>query len=228
VIFLEYACDTAQACRALGIRNVAVTAGYLSPGARERFFASMDAANIDLKAFTDDFYKTLCSARLGPILETIEYVHHETDVWMELTTLVIPGHNDSDAEIARMAAWVVEHLGPDVPMHFSAFHPAYRMQDVPPTPSSTLTRARRVAMDAGVRYAYTGNVHDAGGGSTYCHACGELLIERDWYRLGHWGLTADGRCSHCGTACAGVFEAAQGHWGARSLSLPPSEMAAMG
>jgi len=225
VIFLEYACDTAEACREFGIRNVAVTAGYISPGAREKFFSCMDAANIDLKAFTDDFYKSLCSARLGPILETIEYVHQETAVWLELTTLIIPGHNDSDAEIARMAAWVMEHLGPDVPMHFSAFHPAYRMQDVPPTPASTLSRARRVAMDQGVRYAYTGNVHDAGGGSTYCHACGELLIERDWYRLGHWGLTADGRCAHCGTTCAGVFEAEPGHWGARRLPLSPAAMA---
>lgn len=225
VIFLEYACDTAEACRALGIRNVAVTAGYVSPGAREEFFSCMDAANIDLKAFTDDFYKKLCSAHLDPVLETIEYVHNETNVWLELTTLIIPGHNDSDAELARMADWVVEHLGPDVPMHFSAFHPDYRMQDVPATPAATLTRARRIAMDHGVRYAYTGNVHDGAGGSTYCHACGELLIERDWYRLGHWGLTADGRCGHCDTPCAGVFEATPGHWGARRLPLAPAAMA---
>jgi pyruvate formate lyase activating enzyme len=225
VIFLEYACDTADACRALGIRNVAVTAGYISPGAREKFFSCMDAANIDLKAFTDDFYKTLCSAHLDPVLETIEYVHKETDVWLELTTLIIPGHNDSDAELARMADWVVDHVGPDVPMHFSAFHPDYRMQDVPATPASKLTRARQIAMDHGVRYAYTGNVHDGAGGSTYCHACGELLIERDWYRLGHWGLTADGRCAHCGTRCAGVLEAEPGRWGARRLPLRPAEMA---
>jgi pyruvate formate lyase activating enzyme len=225
VIFLEYACDTAEACRALGIRNVAVTAGYISPRARERFFSCMDAANIDLKAFTDAFYKKLCSAHLGPVLETIEYVRKETTVWLELTTLIIPGHNDSEAEIARMAAWVVEHVGPDVPMHFSAFHPDYRMLDLPPTPPATLTRARQVAMDQGVRYAYTGNVHDGAGGSTYCHACGELLIERDWYRLGHWGLTADGRCKHCGTPCAGVFEAQPGHWGARRLPLAPAAMA---
>jgi pyruvate formate lyase activating enzyme len=225
VIFLEYACDTAEACRALGIRNVAVTAGYVSPGAREKFFSCMDAANIDLKAFTDDFYKKLCSAHLDPVLETIEYVHKETDVWLELTTLIIPGQNDSDGELARMADWVVEHVGPDVPMHFSAFHPDYRMQDVPATPAATLTRARRIAMDHGVRYAYTGNVQDGAGGSTYCHACGELLIERDWYRLGHWGLTADGCCSHCGTPCAGVFEAEPGHWGSRRLPLAPSAMA---
>ena len=224
VIFLEYACDTADACRALGIKNVAVTAGYISPGARERFFACMDAANVDLKAFTEDFYKKLCSAELAAVLETLEYIRHETDVWLELTTLIIPGHNDSSAELARMAAWVVEHLGPDVPMHFSAFHPDYRMRDVPPTPPPTLTRARQIALEHGVRYAYTGNVHDGAGGSTYCHACGELLIERDWYRLGHWGLTADGRCGQCGTPCAGVFEAEPGHWGARRLPLSPAAM----
>jgi pyruvate formate lyase activating enzyme len=222
VIFLEYACDTAEACRARDIRNVAVTAGYISPGARERFFSCMDAANIDLKAFTDDFYKRLCSARLEPVLETIEYVRQETTVWLELTTLIIPGHNDSDAELARMAAWVVEHLGPDVPMHFSAFHPDYRMRDLPPTPPATLTRARRIAMAEGIRYAYTGNVHDGDGGSTYCHACGELLIERDWYRLGRWGLTADGHCTRCGSACAGVFEAEPGDWGARRRPLAPA------
>jgi pyruvate formate lyase activating enzyme len=226
VIFLEYACDTADACRALGIKNVAVTAGYISPGAREQFFACMDAANVDLKGFTDDFYHKLCGAHLGPVLETLEYIRHETDVWLELTTLIIPGHNDSDAELARMAAWVVAHLGPDVPMHFSAFHPDYRMRDLPPTPPATLTRARQIAMAEGVRYAYTGNVHDGDGGSTWCHACGELLIERDWYRLGRWGLTADGRCGHCGTPCAGVFEAAPGHWGARRLPLSPGVMAA--
>jgi pyruvate formate lyase activating enzyme len=226
VIFLEYACDTADACRALGIRNVAVTAGYISPGARERFFSCMDAANVDLKAFTEDFYKRLCSARLAPVLETLEYLRAETDIWVELTTLLIPGHNDDDAEIARMADWVVGHLGPDVPMHFSAFHPDYKMRDVPPTPPATLSRARRIAMEHGVRYAYTGNVHDREGDSTRCHACGHLLIERDWYVLGRWGLTAEGRCEACGEPCAGVFEATPGHWGARRRPLSAAEMRA--
>jgi len=226
VIFLEYACDTAMACRELGIRNVAVTAGYVSPGARERFFSCMDAANIDLKAFTDDFYKRLCSARLGPVLETLEYLKAETSVWFELTTLLIPGQNDSDDELTRMAAWVVEHLGPDVPMHFSAFHPDYKMRDLPPTPPSTLTRARRIAMARGVRYAYTGNVHDSDGGSTFCHACGHLLIERDWYQLGRWGLTADGCCEACGTRCAGVFEPRPGTWGPRRMPVSLEGLAA--
>ncbi|MFW6257901.1 MAG: AmmeMemoRadiSam system radical SAM enzyme [Halochromatium sp.] len=207
VVFLEYACDTARACREQGVRNVAVTAGYISPGAREAFFADMDAANVDLKGFSDAFYKRLCSARLGPVLETLEYLHQETEVWLELTTLLIPGENDSDDELARMAGWVVEHLGPEVPMHFSAFHPDYRMRDIPPTPPSTLSRARRIARAQGVRYAYTGNVRDPEGGSTWCHACGHRLIERDGYRLGHWGLTEAGACERCGTRCAGVFEA---------------------
>lgn len=225
VIFMEYACDTARACRSHGIRNIAVTAGYINPGARERFFSCMDAANVDLKAFTDDFYRKLCSARLAPVLETLEYLKAETSVWFELTTLIIPNHNDSDAELARMATWVVEHLGPDVPMHFSAFHPDYKMRDLPPTPPATLTRARRIAMACGVRYAYTGNVHDSGGGSTFCPRCGHLLIERDWYRLGRWGLTPDGNCEACGERCAGVFEARPGTWGPRRQPLSPTQIA---
>ena len=215
VIFLEYAVDTAQACRARGIRNVAVTAGYINPGAREDFFAAMDAANVDLKAFTDDFYHRLCSGHLQPVLDTLEYLHHETKVWVELTTLLIPGHNDSDAEIEAMTQWVVSHLGPAVPMHFTAFHPDWKMLDVSPTPAATLSRAREIARRNGVRYAYTGNVHDRRGESTWCHQCGNLLVERDWYELGTWGLDAHGRCAACGTPCAGVFEARPGDWGSR-------------
>lgn len=215
VVFLEYAEETAVACRAQGIRTVAVTAGYLNPPARARLFAAMDAANLDLKGFTDRFYRRLCSARLGPVLETLEYLRQETSVWFELTTLLIPGHNDSTAELTRMADWVVEHLGPTVPLHFTAFHPDYQLRDLPPTPPATLARARAIAMAAGLRYVYTGNVHDAAGGSTWCHACGHLLIERDWYRLGRWGLTAAGACAQCGTPCPGHFEAQPGAWGPR-------------
>jgi pyruvate formate lyase activating enzyme len=222
VIFLEYARDTALACRERGVRNVAVTAGYISPGAREDFFSAMDAANVDLKAFTDDFYHRICGGHLAPVLETLEYLAKETKVWVELTTLIIPGHNDSDAEIDAMTAWVVEHLGPDVPMHFTAFHPDWKMRDVPPTPPTTLTRARAIALRNGVRYAYTGNVHDRQGDSTWCHACGALLIERDWYELGAWELTADGRCAACGTSCAGVFEARPGTWGSRRMPVAMS------
>jgi pyruvate formate lyase activating enzyme len=223
VIFLEYARDTALACRARGIRNVAVTAGYINPSARQDFFSAMDAANVDLKAFSDDFYHHLCGGHLQPVLETLEYLHRETSVWVELTTLLIPDHNDSDAEIEAMTAWVVEHLGPDVPMHFTAFHPDWKMLDVPPTPVATLAHARDIAKRNGVRHAYTGNVHDRRGGSTWCHGCGALLIERDWYELGTWGLDAQGCCTACGTACAGVFEAMPGDWGSRRL---PVSMAA--
>jgi pyruvate formate lyase activating enzyme len=219
VIFLEYAMDTALACRERGIRSVAVTAGYVSPGAREDFFSLMDAANLDLKAFTDDFYHRICGGHLQPVLDTLDYLHAETDVWVELTTLLIPGLNDSDAEIDAMTGWVVEHLGPDVPMHFTAFHPDWKMRDVPSTPASTLTRAREIALRNGVRYAYTGNVHDSRGGSTWCHACGALLIERDWYELGAWGLDAQGRCAACGAPCAGLFESRPGNWGSRRLPV---------
>ncbi len=219
VPFLEYARDTALACRELGLKNVAVTAGYINPGAREDLFGAMDAANVDLKGFTEDFYRKLCGGHLAPVLETLEYLKHETRVWFELTTLIIPGYNDSDAELDAMTAWVSGHLGPDVPMHFTAFHPDWKLLDAPPTPPATLTRARELALANGIRYAYTGNVHDSAGGSTWCHACGHLLIERDWYRIGAWGLDAGGCCTGCGTPCPGVFEAEHGTWGARRLPV---------
>jgi pyruvate formate lyase activating enzyme len=214
-IFMEYAVDVAQACHERGIKSVAVTAGYINPEPRADFYEHMDAANIDLKGFSDDFYRQLCAGELQPVLDTLLYLKQETDVWFELTTLLIPGQNDSEAELHEMTQWVVENLGPDVPMHFSAFHPDYKMRDIPRTPAATLTRARRIANENGVRYAYTGNVHDEDGGSTYCHACGEKLIGRNWYVLGAWNLTPDGRCAHCGVSCAGVFEARPGRWGAR-------------
>jgi len=219
VIFMEYAIDVAQACHAVGVDTVAVTAGYMCDAPRREFFAHIDAANVDLKGFTEEFYQQVTGARLADVLETLEYVVNETNVWLELTTLLVPGQNDSDAELDRMTRWVVERLGPDVPMHFTAFHPDYRMTDVPPTPSETLARARAVARANGVRYAYTGNVHDPDGGSTYCHGCGERLIERDWYRLGAWKLTADGRCGRCGLPCRGRFDAKPGTWGARRMPV---------
>lgn len=215
VIFHEYAIDVAQACHERGIKSVAVTAGYVTAEPRKAFYQHMDAANVDLKGFTEDFYWKLTGGHLQPVLETLEYLKHETKVWFELTTLLIPGHNDSSPEIEAMTKWVVEHLGPDVPMHFTAFHPDWKMLDVPPTPTETLTRARAIAIANGVRYAYTGNVHDKSGESTYCHHCGSLLIGRDWYVLSDWNLTADGRCVACGTPLAGVFEARPGQWGAR-------------
>jgi pyruvate formate lyase activating enzyme len=219
VIFLEYAVDVAQACREHDIKSVAVTAGYIDPEPRVEFFKLMDAANVDLKAFSERFYYKICGGQLAPVLETLEYIKHETDTWLELTTLLIPGENDSEQELQEMTAWVVEHLGPDVPMHFTAFHPDWKMTDIESTPGSTLTKARQIAIDNGVHYAYTGNVHDAGGSSTWCHHCGELLIERDWYQLGHWGLDDNGHCAKCGTAVPGHFEATAGNFGAQRIPV---------
>ncbi len=222
-IFHEYAVDVAQACRESGIKTVAVTAGYVCPAPRAEFFAHMDAANVDLKAFRESFYRDVTLSELGPVLDTLVYLKHETDVWFETTTLLIPGLNDGDNELDEMTAWVVENLGADVPMHFTAFHPDFRMLDRPATPASTLTRARDIAIRNGVRYAYTGNVHDEEGGSTYCHECGKLLIGRDGYSLGEWALDESGACSGCGARCAGVFEARPGTWGARRMPLRLSQ-----
>ena len=219
VIFMEYAIDVAQACRARGVRTVAVTAGEICDAPRAEFFQAMDAANVDLKAFTERFYRDICSGHLQPVLDTLVYLKHETQVWFELTTLLIPGENDSDEELDRMTRWVVETLGADVPMHFTAFHPDFRMLDKPRTPPATLTRAREIAVGNGVRYAYTGNVHDGHGASTYCHRCRSRLIGRDWYMLTDWQLTDDGRCMLCGTPCAGVFDGPPGTWGQRRVPV---------
>ncbi len=219
VVFLEYAVDVARACHARGIRTVAVTAGYVSPEPGAELFAHMDAANVDLKSFDEGFYRRVCGGHLATVLETLEFLAREASVWVELTTLLIPGLNDSDAEIDAMTRWVVERLGPDVPMHFTAFHPDWRMTDRPPTPAATLTRARAIALRSGVRHAYTGNVRDPRGQSTWCPACGALLIERDGYELGAWNLASDGSCGGCGTRVPGVFEVAPGRWGSRRLPV---------
>jgi pyruvate formate lyase activating enzyme len=215
VIFMEYAIDTAQACRERGIKSVAVTAGYVCEEPRRELYRHMDAANVDLKAFTEGFYRKVCAGHLQDVLDTLVYLKRETDVWFEITTLLIPGENDSPAEIERECGWVVDELGVDVPIHFTAFHPDWKMRDRPPTPASTLRRAREIAVAHGIRYAYVGNVHDPEGDSTYCHGCGETLIGRDWYELSTWNLTADGHCRRCGARCAGVFDGPPGDWGAR-------------
>ena len=219
VIFAEYAMDVADACREAGIRAVAVTAGYINPVPRAEFYRHMDAANVDLKGFSEEFYQELCAARLAPVLDTLVYLRHETEVWLEITTLIIPGRNDSDGELDAMTRWIVTELGPDVPVHFTAFHPDYRMLDVPPTPPATLARARRIALANGIRYAYTGNVHDRAGQSTACHGCGEVVIERDWYELGAYRVTAEGRCASCDARVPGVFAERRGHWGSRRLPV---------
>ncbi len=219
VVFMEYAIDVATACRAAGVKTVAVTAGYVSPKPRAELFAAMDAANVDLKAFTEDFYAKTCGAHLQPVLETLEYLVKETKVWVEITTLLIPGMNDSEAEIDAMTKWVLEHLGPDVPHHFTAFHPDWKMRDVSATPVTTLKRAREIAQRNGLRYVYTGNVHDPDGQSTRCPGCGALLVGRNGYEIFEWGLGGGGRCGSCGARCPGTFEENPGAWGSRRLPV---------
>lgn len=206
VIFLEYAVDVAQAAREEGVNSVAVSAGYVCPEPRAEFFRHMDAANIDLKAFSDRFYHKICGGHLAPVLDTLLYLKHETSVWFEITTLLIPGENDSPKELEEMTRWVYDNLGPDVPIHFSAFHPDYKMLEYPNTPAETLTQARDIAISTGLHYVYTGNVHDSAGGSTYCPNCKTQLVERDWYQLGEWHLDSQSCCRRCGTWIAGVFE----------------------
>jgi pyruvate formate lyase activating enzyme len=215
IIFLEYAIDVAKACRALGIKSVAVTAGYITELPRAEFFGYMDAANVDLKAFSERFYHKVCGGHLQPVLETLLYLKHHTDVWLEITTLLIPGENDGETELEEMAQWVVDNLGPEVPWHFSAFHPDWKMLDKAPTPLPTLIKARDIAIKHGVRYAYTGNVHYGNGDSTYCPHCRNKVIGRDWYVMTDWQLTDSGNCRFCGSAIPGVFDGPAGNWGAQ-------------
>lgn len=225
VVFHEYAVDVALACRERGIRTVAVTAGYVEPEPRVEFYRHMDAANVDLKSFSQGFYRRMSTAHLEPVLDTLRYIRHETDVWLELTTLLIPGENDSPSELEALTAWVAAELGPDVPIHFTAFHPDYRLLDREPTPLATLRRARRTALANGLRYVYTGNVRDAEGHETRCHPCGTLLIGRDGYQLTAWRLR-DGACPDCGVPVAGVFEERPGQWGSRRRLLRLGEQKA--
>jgi pyruvate formate lyase activating enzyme len=215
VVFLEYAIDVARACHAVGVRTVAVTAGYVCPGPRREMYEHMDAANVDLKAFSERFYEKICGGHLADVLDTLAYIRHETGVWLEITTLLIPGENDSDDEIDALTRWVADELGPDVPLHFTAFHPDWKMRDHPHTPPATLTRAREIALRNGLHYCYTGNVHDTAGGTTHCPSCGEAVIVRDWYRLLAWRLDATGACERCGTPIPGVWDGPPGQWGAR-------------
>ncbi len=219
VIFAEYAMDVADACHARGVQTVAVTAGYIHDQARREFFAKMDAANVDLKAFTDDFYFKFTGSHLQPVLDTLVYLKHETSVWFEITTLLIPGHNDSDAEVAALSQWIRKELGPDVPVHFSAFHPDHKMPDVPATPPSTLVRARDIAIKEGLQYVYTGNVRHEAGDTTYCPGCHAPLIVRDWFQIRRYGLTAPGQCPHCEADVAGRFDERAGNFGRRRIPV---------
>ncbi|OLC66527.1 MAG: AmmeMemoRadiSam system radical SAM enzyme [Betaproteobacteria bacterium 13_1_40CM_4_64_4] len=219
VIFAEYAMDTADACHELGIQAIAVTAGYIGTQARREFYAKMDAANVDLKGFTDEFYFKLCGARLQPVLDTLVYLRHETDVWFEITTLLIPGKNDSDAELEAESKWIMRELGPDVPLHFTAFHPDYKMLDIAHTPASTLSRARKIALAEGLHYVYTGNVHDREGGTTFCPGCARPVIVRDWYEIRDYSLTQDGRCKHCSTRLPGRYDTFERPWGRKRVPV---------
>jgi pyruvate formate lyase activating enzyme len=219
VVFAEYAIDTAAAARARGLKTVAVTAGYITAEARSEFFAAMDAANVDLKAFTEAFYQRLCLGHLEPVRETLVYLAHRPETWLEITTLLIPGENDSEAEVARLCEWIAEALGPDVPLHFTAFHPDFRMLEHPITPPATVRRARRQALAAGLRYVYTGNIRDPDGQSTRCAGCGETLIGRDGYRITRYVLDGRGTCPRCGRRVAGRFDDQPGRWGERRLPI---------
>jgi pyruvate formate lyase activating enzyme len=225
VIFAEYALDIADACRELGILTVAVTAGYIHDAPRREFYAKMDAANVDLKGFTDAFYVKLCGGHLQPVLDTLAYLKHETSVWFEITTLLIPGWNDSDEELTAECRWVMKELGPDVPLHFTAFHPDWKMTDVPATPPATLTRARKIGLEQGLHYVYTGNVHDTDGGTTYCPGCNKPLIVRNWYAIHDYRVTADGHCPDCGTAIAGRYEKFGRAFGPRRIPVQISPRA---
>jgi pyruvate formate lyase activating enzyme len=219
VIFAEYAMDTADACHARGIKTVAVTAGYIHEEARRDFFSKIDAANVDLKAFTDEFYYKLTGSHLQPVLDTLVYLKHETDVWFEITTLLIPGKNDSIEEITAMCQWIKKELGSDVPLHFTAFHPDHKMPDIPQTPTAILVRARDIALKAGLKFVYTGNVHNHDGDTTYCSNCHATLIERDWYEINQYSLNEDGCCPECGTKLVGEFDKQASNFGARRIPV---------
>ncbi len=218
VIVAEYAIDVVAACHAHGVLTVAVTAGYIQPAPRSEFFAAMDAANVDLKAFSEGFYRRLCAGHLAPVLDTLLWLHHAARTWLEITTLLIPGENDSDAELNQLAAWVARELGPDVPLHFTAYHPAGRLQ-APPTPLATLQRARRIALYQGLHHVYIGNLPDAEASSTCCANCGACLIAREGYRISAWQLDAQGRCPACAHVLAGHFAGPAQHFGHRRIPV---------
>jgi pyruvate formate lyase activating enzyme len=219
IVFLEYALDTARECRDLGVKTVAVTAGYVERGPRAEFFDVIDAVNVDLKAFSEDYYRKVCGGDLNAVLDTITWLAQQSSTWFELTTLLVPGLNDSDDEISTMVRWVLDTVGPDVPLHFSAFHPDWKMTDVPHTPHATLNRARDLALELGMRYVYVGNVHDADGATTYCLNCRNGIIVRDWYDIDEYLVDENGRCLFCQTRVPGVFDGPVGTWGRKRQPL---------
>lgn len=204
-IFFEYAIDTAKECRKRGINTIAVTAGYINPEPRKEFYKYMDAANVDLKSFNPNFYKKYCLVELEPILDTIKYINHETDCWLELTTLLIEGENDSPEEITKECNWIKENIGVGVPLHFSAFHPSYKFMDRKPTGVGTLLKAHEIATKIGLKYVYTGNIIETTTSSTYCHNCKRNIIKRSGNCVEEYNLDECGKCIYCGTQCSGVF-----------------------
>ena len=219
IVFAEYAIDTALACRRLGIRTVSVTAGYSHPAPTREFYSVIDAANVDLKAFTDDFYFKLCGAHLQPVLDTLTHIYHETNCWLEITTLLIPGHNDSADEIKALSQWIARELGADVPLHFSAFHPSWKLDKLPPTPASTLVHARQIAMESGLHYVYTGNIHNLEGGTTFCPRCHTRLIVRDWHEIRYYDLSENGHCPRCNTKIPGHYDRLDKPFGAQRIPV---------
>ena len=207
VIFGEFVVDVSREARERGLRNVMVTAGYITPEARPEVFRFIDAVNVDLKAFSESFYRKVTLSHLDPVLDTLRWLHQDTGIWHEVTTLIIPGLNDSEDELRRECEWLVENLGPDVPLHLTAFHPDYRMQDRPATPVETLERARRIALDSGLHFVYLGNVFHRDAQTTACPTCGTALVERDWHRIAsaHPRLLDEGVCFHCKTPVPGVW-----------------------
>lgn len=218
VIWAEYAIDTAAECHKLGVKTIAVTAGYITAEARPEFYEAMDGANVDLKAFTEVFYKRLTLSHLAPVLDTLIWLKKESKVWFEITNLVIPRENDSSQEFERMCDWIVNNLGEDVPLHFTAFHPDFRLVDRGATAPATLLRAREIAMRAGIKFVYVGNVDDVRHQSTYCPSCKSLLIERNWYDIGRYEMRGN-KCAHCGQEIAGVFADSKGNWGRKRLPV---------
>ena len=200
----EYVIDISKLAREEGIKSVMVTAGYIDSEARKDVYKYIDAANVDLKAFTEEYYKTLTSSKLAPVLDTIKWLKNETDIWIELTTLLIPNENDSDDEIKQMSNWILENIGDEVPHHFTAFHPTFKMRNHKHTPADTLNRARAIAIDAGIKYVYTGNVHNPKAETTYCPNCKIPLIERDWHNV-NTNKIVNGNCYKCGEKVAGLY-----------------------
>jgi pyruvate formate lyase activating enzyme len=201
-IFMELCADCGKLAKREGLANVFVSNGYLTREAIDFAAPWLDGINVDLKAFTGDYYKRLCKARLQPVMDSIAYIARQTKIWIEVTTLLLPDENDSEDELKRLAAWLVDAAGPDVPWHISRFHPQYKYQESRATPLSSLQRAERIGREAGLRYVYMGNVPGSKSESTFCYHCGRLLIERMGYRI--LGNVVEGsKCPQCGTKIAG-------------------------